>query len=765
MLAGGEPWLEGDVGRALAVLGVTLATACAVLALRGVEVAGALPLACLAVAVSLVQTSLVLRVGERLCDAMGHVAVSACEMVVRTESVEREGMYRCRATIRTDDGCAGDVWATLPAYEGMGSTLTCVGRFVPNADDEWGRTSRMQGIWGSVKVVRVLASRPRTGLLALVDEARRTLLAHIAPESCEERALLAGCVCGARDGLVAFGLDKTFARCGISHLVAVSGGHMAQVSSLLAMLLLALRLSPVPRGVCTALACGAFVLLCGAPLSAVRAWAMSCMAVAGGWSGRRAHGLTGVCVVGLVMALLDPTICGQMGFVLSVCSVVGLCLFSAYASYALVALFSVDVEAPRWMPRRLVRAWRRARPGIREAIAASVVAQMATLPVAAEAFGEVSLVGPLCNVVVCLPFSAIMTAGVAAACLGAVPVAQEAALRLCDLLAHVLLVAVRCMASLPFASVDLGDWAVPAEAMVCVLAVGLLLAWPRVRRGPVVLVSLACVALACAQLACWRLFAPPRVCVLDVGQGDAVLVQDGAAAILVDAGPDESVLDALARNHVLHLDALVVTHLHADHYAGIDALAGKVACDEVLVAGGVAASMPEEVRESVRALTGGEPGEVRYGDVLGVGDFSLRVVWPREEVDGTLNAHSLELVATYRRGRDSLVALLTGDAEREETGSVLRCGDVADVDVLKVGHHGSAESVDGGVAAGLQAEVAVASAGRGNAYGHPTDACVRALEEAGSLFLCTMDVGDVTLSPGADGVGVRCQGHLTWDAA
>ena len=99
--------------------------------------------------------------------------------------------------------------------------------------------------------------------------------------------------------------------------------------------------------------------------------------------------------------------------------------------------------------------------------------------------------------------------------------------------------------------------------------------------------------------------------------------------------------------------------------------------------------------------------------------------------------------------------LLTGDAESNVLDSIV--SQVGDIDVLKVGHHGSRVSLDGGQAAVLRAEVAVASAGEGNSYGHPAPECVETLEGSDAWFLCTKDHGDVTLSPGERGVGVLCE--------
>jgi len=153
-------------------------------------------------------------------------------------------------------------------------------------------------------------------------------------------------------------------------------------------------------------------------------------------------------------------------------------------------------------------------------------------------------------------------------------------------------------------------------------------------------------------------------------------------------------------------------------------------------------------------LTGRAPEELGYGDSLAAGGFTLQVVSPTAPSDGTENEDSLELRVAYRDGDCQLTALLTGDGEAEVTRAVVDRGDVGDIDVLKVGHHGSAASTDAALAQALSPEVSVASAGEGNSYGHPSRECVDVLEDVGSLFLCTKDVGDVQLLPERGGVRV-----------
>ena len=245
---------------------------------------------------------------------------------------------------------------------------------------------------------------------------------------------------------------------------------------------------------------------------------------------------------------------------------------------------------------------------------------------------------------------------------------------------------------------------------------------------------------------------------MDVGQADAILVADGSSTLLVDAGLDGRVAAALSRNHVRHLEAVVLTHLDEDHVGGLDDLVGVCSVGEVYVAEGVAGLMGDELKSTVERLCGHGPRELGYGDVISCGDFTARVVWPRGPVEGSDgNADSVVLSVLYDVGGRSLSALLTGDAEREQTGEVLAAGDVGDIDFLKVGHHGSAVSVSAEEAKALSPEVSVASAGEGNRYGHPRAECVDALEAAGSRFLCTIDAGDVVVYPGATGPRVSTQ--------
>lgn len=692
----------------------------------------------------------------RVSEALASSSVSGWTFeLVGDMSPTATGAWRGRARAE-GEACSGYVWLTSPDELLTGDRIRCVGRFLPNADDEWGRSSAAQGLSGSVRVVLATERDEPEGLALLARRVRWAALDVLRPGESDSGALLAACVCGYAPPMRARGLSEEFSRAGISHLAAVSGSHLALVASCVSAVLEGLCLGVRVRSVASILVTGGFVLLCGLPVSAVRAWAMACVSQAVALSGRRGHQLSSVSLVGLVMALLDSSLSGQLGFLLSVSSVVGIGLFCPYARFALgevaLALGSMGAgTAGRGVPRPLGQAlgrFGRVGRGALGALAVCVVCQASTFAIGASSFGSVSLVAPLANLLAAPVLGILMPLGLAAGVASPAPVAADVLARLAGAVAQPLLAGVSWLSSLGLASVPVSVDLGLALLVTVLLSTVLLVAWPRPSGRLLAGGTLVALALVGAVLLRLRWLAPPRVCVLDVGQGDAVLVQDGGSAILVDAGPGDAVGAALARNGVLHLDAVLVTHLHDDHYGGLSTLGPVLSGGEVLFGQGVSGSLTDEVKCELSALAPGSVSEVSHGDVLRVGRFSLSVVSPLGSSDGSQNADSVQLALSFEDGPRTLSGLLTGDGEKDELAAELGRGDVGDVDFLKVGHHGSAVSLDEAEARALSPEVSIASAGANNRYGHPRQECVDVLEKAGSAFLCTMDVGDVTVEPG-----------------
>lgn len=627
------------------------------------------------------------------------------------------------------------VRATTEAAHEDGDSLRAVGSYRRFDDpyDSWSRARFMKGEVGSVEVKRAQLLDRRLSDIGPIQAARRSIIDAMDPASSDARALLAGVVCGRTTELNASSVSEAFSQTGLTHLVAVSGGHLAIIAGALASLLDRSPLRRRGRSAILLVLMACYVVFTGCAASAVRSVIMVGASMASRCGSRRAHALSGLSIAVMGILLASPSSVWDLGFQLSALSVLFICVFSTYIGCILQRL--------------------RIPGALADQLSMTVTAQWATMPLTVPLFETVSLISPLANVVVGPIMTALLAIGLVAAPLSAaVPWVHPLALSVADGIANVSIFAARSLADLPFSSIPMaGD----AWLGVCLygLAIVAYALWRDVRARAVAASCLLLLVLGAGHMARWMLFAPPSVVILSVGQADAILVRDGGRALLVDAGVDEAVVSALARNNVYRLDAVLITHWDRDHWGGLPAILESIPVDRVLVAEGASEACPAEIELDRR---GASLVELALHDTVRIGRFSCRSVWPREPVRGEENGESLCLDIEFRAGSKRLDVLMTGDTEAPEAREYV--GDVGDVDVLKLGHHGSKASVDAGVLEALDPEVCVASAGEGNSYGHPSKACRELVGEYGARFLCTKDDGDVTIAPGSGGPRVSVSG-------
>ena len=545
-------------------------------------------------------------------------------------------------------------------------------------------------------------------------------------------ALLAGVVVGDRRRLAGSRADTDFRTTGLTHLVAVSGSHLVVVAAVVGWLLVSLRVGRVARSLIVAGVVGAYVVFSGMQPSALRAWVMAVAAASAWLGGRRADGGSTLAVAAGTLLAVSPASAFDLGFQLSVAAVAGLVVFARLAE---AWLLCASGGRGRWLT---------------SSVALTLTATCATLPITISTFGMMSVVSPVANIAAGPLVSLALVAGVCGLGVSALWERSGAvALRVASLPASAAVSVAHEMAGWPYAAVPAGVSASRAALVCSGLGALVWTAWPMPTRPRavaaigVVLLLLTCVAVG-----------PPvapgsQVTMLDVGQGDAILVRDGRRSVLVDAGPGAAQMRAaLARSGVRHLDAVIITHLHADHYGGLGALAGVVRVDQVFVPSGSLASDSAGLREACSLVGTGSVGELSAGQRLTVGGLELNVVWPREPVaDAATNEASIVLQVRESR----FTALLTGDAESDVLGPLVSSGALGDIDVFKVGHHGSDGAIDAMQLSVVRPEYSMISVGEGNRFGHPTAGTLRELTRAGSLVLRTDRHGDVTVRVAADG--------------
>jgi competence protein ComEC len=589
-----------------------------------------------------------------------------------------------------------------------------------------------------------------------------------------EAALARGFVLGEDEDIDAATVED-FRRAGLSHLLAVSGQNVALLA-LLAMPLLALLGMPLrARLLWIVAAIAVYVPLAGGGPSIVRAGVMGALTLLATFAGRRASRLYTLAIAAIVTLAIDPRIGADIGWQLSFAAVLGILAIAQPLRRAIARALGSGVL----------------RGALAEGMAVTAAATLATAPLIAFHFGELSTVSLIANLLVLPAVAPSMWLGMLAS-IGAqvpgFPAAIPNAIT-APLLAYI--AAVASWAGRPgwaCLEVDLGvrglvasyvALASSAIALPALLHRRRIAALRRMRspgnprrnvfRSPQSRKTLHRVwggaaialfaAIATAYLAPSGDTGPTtpvvglRVSVLDVGQGDAILLQPTAApAVLIDGGPPGDELAAkLDDAGVDSLGVAVVTHEQSDHAGGIqELLERRFPIGRLLYA-----RLGRRLRGEAEAAGAGLV-RVAAGDAIAAGRLRLSVLWPPPELldqspppGADPNAQAVVLLARWRW----FSILLTADAEAGEVPI-----DPGPVDVLKVAHHGSEDSGLDALLDRTTPRLAVISVGAGNPYGHPAAATLAELARHGVQTLRTDRRGTIELDVDQNSFVVRAGG-------
>ena len=586
-----------------------------------------------------------------------------------------------------------------------------------------------------------------------------------------EAALGDGILLGVRAG-IASEVSDAFAIAGLTHVVAISGWNIAIVAALIGSLTGRLETRPGGRWIAplvSVTAVAGYVVLTGASPSVVRAALMAGAMLVARLGGSRAHGASALALAALVMLVAAPSVLWDVGFQLSSLATAGLIWFGA----------AMEARLHRW-------------PGwLREPVALTLAAQITTLPVIVSTFGRLSLVAPLANVAVVPMVPMAMLACAVAAVVGAMQTLVQVPV-LGDLLAwlsggigwlslRAMIAAGQLAAALPFASLS-----VTAPGWLALAWYpGLALAWRRLERKRAEHEQAAWTPAAASPLGpAWRIrlghlagstavLARPSVVaggvgalllaislaglpdgrlhltVLDISQGDAILVQAPSGAVaLIDGGPDpDLLLQRIGRAlpwWQRQIDVVILTHPHEDHVAGLPAVLERYRVRLVLDPAR-AYPNPSYARflEAAQAEPGARLVTAHAGQVIRLdAAASLTILFPtpadRAAPLPAGDINNASIVTLLHSG--GFMALLTGDAEAPVEALLAARGLLSPVDVLKVGHHGSHSSTTPTLLDAVQPLAALISVGVGNDYGHPHRVTLDKLEAIAGLKVHRTDL-------------------------
>ena len=639
------------------------------------------------------------------------------------------------ASGRPETGCLGDIsirvrgTRLLPA----GTRWKITGRWIP--------MPRFGGRPDGILVARSLdplPGRPRPAARL------RTWLTRTTAGLYGSRAGLVDALLVGRRGGIDPAINAAFARSGLVHLLSISGFHVGVVFCWAILLLRWLGVRRVPANVAASILVFGYVMFLGWPAPAARAALLCGLGVWCGWRQRQPGAAPLLAVTCLLVTLLDPWAVFDLGAWLSAAAFGGAIVFS------------------RWSDRFVGEHafWRM--------LFASLGATLATAPITAVAFGAVALAGIVLNFVA-IPLAAIAVPAVLASVV-VTPLAHPAA------------VALAAGGGLGLAGLEglarIGS-ALPMGAIVTTPGPGAALPWVVVLGSALWALGRRNTSRRAALRVGWLVgivgvltAAPFRhplspddgsglaLHFLSVGQGDAAVIHTPAGRwILVDAGPADDKHDAgrdvvlpfLVRHGVRRLALFVLSHAHQDHVGGAETVLREIPAD-LIVEPAEAVEEPHYLHVLDLAATRGyrwHPG--RAGDSLTVDGVRFLVVhpdttWARWGED--LNDDSVVLLMRY----GWFEAVLAGDLGTKAES--LLAGHIGRVDLLKVGHHGSAGSSGIPWLRELEPKAAIVSVGP-NRYGHPSPAAMERLAQRGVEVWRTDRDGSVTVTVGDSTMTVR----------
>jgi len=521
-------------------------------------------------------------------------------------------------------------------------------------------------------------------------------------------------VTGNRDHL-SDSFSTSLQRTGLSHTAAVSGMHMAYLAGALSMFLGRYRrrtsMVVIP-------ACLLFTLVAGCTPSVVRAAIMIMMLHIAPLFERERDDVTALATALLLLLIHNPMAAAHIGLQLSFGAVSGIFLVSEKIHDWLTAVLRIPTTR-RGRIKRLL--WRMADYGV-DTASTTMGAVIFTIPLMAIHFSSLALLAPVSNLMTLWAVSVLFCGGLLVGVVWLVfPALAQVLAMPVTAVAWFVQWTVGMLGRLPLASVTMESFYYKLWTIFFVFAILFMLIKRNTRFT--VVCSLFCLGtLGSAVLFNAAQFGSGamKVTMLDVGQGQSVLLRQGSHLTMVDCGGDSyDNAGDLAANHLQNagattLDLLVLTHFHDDHANGVPQLLQRLRVKRIAApAVGMDCALGREImalaeKKGIECLLIQEDVKLDLGQ-----EDSLLLFAPLGEED--VNERGLTVLAAS--GDNEI--LLTGDMGQEVEQLLLRHTQLPDVEVLVAGHHGSKYATSQELLNASKPELVLISVGKDNLYGHP----------------------------------------------
>lgn len=547
-------------------------------------------------------------------------------------------------------------------------------------------------------------------------------------------------------------IKELYQAAGISHVLVISGLHISLLALAVAGIL---RRLGFPMPVWVILSVGVLAgygILIGQPTTAVRALLMFFVLQGARLLGRSYDLLSALAFAGILMLLDNPDLILDGGCRLSFCAVIGV---GWYVSEKNKIFWSIGEKEKR---KNRGKGGKGSSAGaILENIRAGWYLWLFTLPVMLDTFYQVSVVGILWNLVA-IPLLPVI---IASGGLGVVLAGWNIFLgSLAGSPAYGMLQLYQEIGNIS-EKLPVGMWT-PGQPSKPVIAGYYLVIFllvlvekqliKREKRWKIFPGMELCSMLLLLLLMAHPWQQREKITFLDVGQGDASLLQSGGQTLLLDGGSTSQknvgtyvILPYIKQQGISCLEAVVLTHTDQDHINGVtevleEGKKGWLTVKNLMYPYWMEGTEQGKQLKKLAEEAGASCRKIRAGDRLTIGKAEAVVLYPKEqEKIAEPNAGSLVLFWKWEGVR----AMFTGDLPEEKERELLQ--NLPACEILQVGHHGSATSTCREFLEQVQPSLAVISCAMKNRYGHPSPDTVDRLKKTGCEIRYTMKSGAITI--------------------
>lgn len=535
---------------------------------------------------------------------------------------------------------------------------------------------------------------------------------------------------GDRTG-IDYELDTAFKVSGISHVIAVSGLHVSILFGLVYTLTSKRRVLSCVVGIPILIL---FAAIVGFTPSITRACLMQALMLIALMLDKEYDPPTALAFAVLTMLVWNPMTVLSVSFQLSVGCMLGIFLFAERIRTWMVSPHFLNVGKGKGALTKLKNA-------LATSVSVSLSATVVTTPLVAYYFGCVSLVGVLTNlitmwvisfvfygIILCLLVS-LVSMGLAGIIGWTVSIPIGFVLETAKFLSKLPMAAVYTISPYVVA------WLIGAYVMLVIFLL-------EKKKKPLLLLNCVAICLLLSQFFAWM--EPKqddlRVTVLDVGQGQSILLQSDNKNFLVDCGGSyaedaaDVAAETLLSQGISRLDGLIVTHFDEDHTGGIEYLLSRIRTDRLIIPD---IDDDEGIGEALTRAADGAVQYVKEDQVYSFGAAQITVIAPFSKESDNENS----ICVLFQR--ENCDILITGDRGYMGELMLLQKHALPKLELLIAGHHGSAYSTNEMLLSATTPETVIISVGEDNRYGHPSEKVLSRLEKYGCRVYRTDESGTI----------------------